>query len=684
VTEILDRTERTSRHAGGISETLVPMLDDLARAFGCDRGLMVVYDQHRHVLRGASGYNVPAELVDAFEIPISEHPSVLVAALESGEPQRVDSIARDPRVHETSRHILGEAGFQHAVVVPMHGTQSEPLGVVILSRQQPFGQQELRGLVAVTNRARDVLARARDAEELRDAGEAEAIEKEWLWWMVNAPQDPVVLTSEGNDILMRNQQAERLFLAHDDDSAGRRHAIWMNNFLFTAALSSWKLEPTAPAAPREVTLVDPTEGTEIVYEVIARAATNYRDGSRGTISVLRDVTGLRHVAEELARGQQQLQTAGEAVRIERDRLELVLRSVPNPIVVLGGGDQPMTMNAAALRLFGGVRGQPGPADRPRQIQLSNEMRLTSFISQFNLEPGKRRSGELALTDPETEEPLEMAITATEVRDHHGAVVGIVAAIQDIGRLRELERRRVEQVLFDSEKLAATGRLAASIAHELNNPLEAIQNSLYVLVERIPEDHPDRPFVEIARKETARMSRILREMLGFYRPKLEMVETNVNQLVEEAESLLQKRLRDRGVKLDKRLDPELPAIRASSDQIKQVILNLMLNAADAMPDGGVATVTTTLIGGARIGLPSGRSVQIQMRDTGVGIPEEHLQRVFEPFFSTKGAKGSGLGLWVSSGIVQAHGGSLQVRSVTGRGTVFTIVLPVEGPPKESAA
>ncbi len=657
------------------------MLDEVARAFGCDHGLVVVYDALSGSLRGASGFNVPAELVASFQLPITEEPSILVTALESGEPVRVDSLARDQRVHETSRAILLEAGFDRAVCVPVHSAAGEPLGVVVLSRPQPFGTQELRALAAVTGRARDALTRARDATESREASESDAVEKEWLWWMVNAQQDPVVLTDEGNEIGLRNAPAERLFMARDDDSEGRRHAVWMNNFLFTAALSSWKLEPATASSPREVTLVDPTEGTEIVYEVIARPATNYRDGSRGTVSVLKDVTGLRHVAEELARGQQQLQTAGEAVRVERDRLELVLRSVPNPIVVLGGEDQPMNMNAAALRLFGGRDARSTVGGRAQQLQISNETRLTSFISGFTLDPGERKTDELAITDPETEDPLEMSVTATEVLDHRGAVIGVVAALQDIGRLRELERRRVEQILFDSEKLAATGRLAASIAHELNNPLEAIQNSLYVLLERVPEGHPDRGFVEIARKETARMSRILREMLGFYKPQLEMGKTDVNALVEDAEALLAKRLRERGVKLDKRLDLELPVIRASADQLKQVILNLLLNAADAMPQGGTITLTTTVIGGARIGLPSGRSVQVQVRDTGVGISEEHLQRVFEPFFSTKGAKGSGLGLWVSSGIVQAHGGTLQVRSVMGRGTVFTLVLPVEGPSKD---
>jgi signal transduction histidine kinase len=329
-----------------------------------------------------------------------------------------------------------------------------------------------------------------------------------------------------------------------------------------------------------------------------------------------------------------------------------------------------------MRLFGAERDRPIPAsDRRRQIVLANETRFTSFISQKRLEPGSRKTGEIALTDPETEEPLEMAVTSAEITDPRGAVVGTVAVLQDIGRLRELERRRVEQVLFDSEKLAATGRLAASIAHELNNPLEAIQNSLYVLVERTPE---------IARKETARMSRILREMLGFYRPALEMSDTDLNGLINEAEGLLAKRLRERNVRLDKKLDSHLPPIKASADQLKQVLLNLFLNAGDAMPDGGAITVATTLIGGSRIGMPNARSVQLQVRDSGMGIPEEDLPHIFEPFFSTKGKKSSGLGLWVSSGIVQAHGGALQVRSVPGRGTTFTIVLPVEGPQAKEKA
>jgi signal transduction histidine kinase len=253
-------------------------------------------------------------------------------------------------------------------------------------------------------------------------------------------------------------------------------------------------------------------------------------------------------------------------------------------------------------------------------------------------------------------------------------------MQDVGRLRELERRRLEQVLFDTEKLAATGRLAASIAHEINNPLEAVQNSLYLLSRSVPEGAPERSFLDIATRETQRMSRILRQMLGFYRPTTSMAPTDVNALVAEAETLVAKRLREHGVRIEKELQPTLPLVQASADQLKQVLLNLFLNATEAMPTGGRLIVTTQTGGGDFDAQPPD-VVRVEVRDTGTGINEEAMARIFEPFFSTKMEKGTGLGLWVSHGIVQAHGGTLKVRSRSGQGTTFTITLPIGGPPAD---
>jgi signal transduction histidine kinase len=503
-----------------------------------------------------------------------------------------------------------------------------------------------------------------------------ATEKEWLFWMINGFADPVVLTDVDNAIILQNTRAESLFKSNADDSEGKRRAISTNNSLFSAALSASVLEQnTASRATHDLTLVDPIEGTELLFEMRTMPATNYYNGARGTVAVLTNITDLRHATEQVTQNVHRLQTVEEEVSLERDRLNLVLRSVPNPIILLDIDNQPILMNHEALRLF-----QASPLDRRggrAQISMANEARFTTFVSQLRLDPAQGMSGEIVLTDPDTREPLTIAVTSTDVRDELGAVVANVSVMQDVSRLRELERRRMEQVLFDSEKLAATGRLAASIAHEINNPLEAIKNALYLLTNKTSPDDPNAKFLQIATRETERVSRILRQMLGFYRaPKMEP--TDVNHLIEESESLIEKHLLQNRIKLDLDLDPALPPVVASADQIKQVLLNLMLNAQQAMPDGGTLFVTTRVSHGADPEFLMSDSVQIQIRDTGNGILEEHLPHIFEPFFSTKDEKGTGLGLWVSQGIVQAHGGSIKLRSRPGRGTSFRVTLPIGGP------
>jgi two-component system, NtrC family, sensor kinase len=198
-----------------------------------------------------------------------------------------------------------------------------------------------------------------------------------------------------------------------------------------------------------------------------------------------------------------------------------------------------------------------------------------------------------------------------------------------------------------------------------------------LTKRIGDDDPSAKFLQIATKETERVSRILRQMLGFYRaPKMEP--TDVNRLIEESEGLIEKHLRQNHVRLHNDLDPHLPPIVASADQIRQVLLNLILNGQQAMPDGGTIFVSTRVSRDADPEFLVADSVHIQVRDTGSGIDPELVPHIFEPFFSTKDVRGTGLGLWVSQGIVQAHGGSIKLRSRAGRGTVFSVALPIGGP------
>jgi nitrogen-specific signal transduction histidine kinase len=665
------------------------MLEGLSRALGYRRAVVALYDPARGALRGLVGLNVPDALVESIEISLDEAQNPIVIAVREGSPVRVDDAGAEKHLREGVLSLLLEMEFSSFAVVPLRSSSEQfglatwegrdvpAVGVVILNKGEPITDTDVERLMPFATQAGTALVRASDVERLRDRTEQHAAEKEWLFWMINSFADPVVLTDANNDIILQNMRAETLFKSSPDDSPGKSRAIWMNNFLFTASLSTSVLEQNAAGrSTRDLTLVDPIEGTELLFEMRTLPATNYFNGARGTVSVLTNITDLRHATEQVTQNVHRLQSAEEEIRLERDRLNLVLRSVPNPIILLDIDNQPILMNHEAVRLF-----QSSPLDSHRgrraQICISNEAKFTSFVSQLRLDPAQGMTGEIVLTDPDTREQLTMAVTSTEVRDELGAVAATVSVMQDVSRLRELERRRIEQILFDSEKLAATGRLAASIAHEINNPLEAIKNSLYLLSNKLPADDPNTKFLQIATKETDRVSRILRQMLGFYRaPKMEP--TNINRLIEESEALIEKHLRQHRVRLENDLDPSLPQVIASADQIKQVLLNLMLNGQQAMPDGGTLFVSTRAAHGTDPEFLMSESVHIQVRDTGKGIPEEDLPHIFEPFFSTKDEKGTGLGLWVSQGVVQAHGGSIKLRSRQGRGTTFSVTLPIRGP------
>jgi signal transduction histidine kinase len=696
-----------------LHQTLGTMLDGLSRAFGYSRALVVLYDRERGVLRGSIGFNVPEDIAGALEVSIEERDHPLVAALHQARPIRVEDVGADTRLDEHHKALLLELGISSLVLVPLHsvaeassprspspdvapsaGPGSAPQartaqsqapsredlapGVILLSKDGGISDADMEVLMPFANQAGATPASARNVELFRDSIEPYAVENEWLWWMVNSVSDPVVVTDAQNDIIRQNRQAELIFRVRPEDGEGKKNAIRMNNVLFAAALSTANLEHGATGSSRELSLVDPIEGSELIFEVIFQPAFHYRLNATGMVSLLKNVTDLSYATEQLSQNVQRLQSADEQVRRERDRLDLVLRNVPNPIIVTDNEDHIAQMNQEAVRLFQAPAGQQENG-RKTQVAASNSAKFVSLVSQLRLESEQINSGELSLIDPDTDEALVMAVSSTDILDDLGSYIGNVSVLQDLTRLRELERRRVEQQLFESEKLAATGRLAASIAHEINNPLEAITNSLYLLLRRASPQDPNHQFLEIAMKETDRVSRILREMLGFYRPEVSTAPTDINSLILEAESLIEKELRQKGVRIHNDLSAEVPSIMASADQLKQVLLNLLLNAQDSMPEGGNIFVSTRSARDAEPGYLVSRSVVIQIRDTGSGIPEEHLSNIFEPFFSTKQTqKGTGLGLWVSLGIVQRHGGTITPRSRPGQGTTFTISLPIAGP------
>jgi len=243
------------------------------------------------------------------------------------------------------------------------------------------------------------------------------------------------------------------------------------------------------------------------------------------------------------------------------------------------------------------------------------------------------------------------------------------------RTREL--KAAEQKLIQSDRLASLGQLSATVAHEINNPLSGVLN-LSMLMQRILKDdgipsgrvQEFRGYLSQVSAETARAGRIVSDLLAFSRrSRPQRGSTDLNAIVATTASLLSHKLQLMGVSLDLRLQEDLPAVSCDGSQMQQVLMNLIMNGAEATHAGGHVSVRTR-------SAPDAREIVLEVRDDGAGIAPEHLPRIFDPFFSTKEAgRGVGLGLSVVYGIVQAHGGEIEVDSRVGAGTTFRVTLPL---------
>jgi two-component system NtrC family sensor kinase len=263
-----------------------------------------------------------------------------------------------------------------------------------------------------------------------------------------------------------------------------------------------------------------------------------------------------------------------------------------------------------------------------------------------------------------------------LEDQAGAIVGTLSSGTDI-----TDHKRTEAELIRSEKLASLGQLAAGVAHEVNNPLAGILVYIKLLLKRYKENKLQTPETEeqlekIAR-ETERCSRIIKNLLDFSRQtKVTLRLVDVNDVIEATLSIIAHQISLENIRAQKELSPSLPSVLADFDQIQQALMNVMLNAAQAMPDGGDLTITTSLATAVRLGDSARDAVRITISDTGIGIPQENLDKLFTPFFSTKDkGKGVGLGLSVVHGIIERHHGKIEIESDPGAGTTFSIYLGI---------
>jgi len=278
---------------------------------------------------------------------------------------------------------------------------------------------------------------------------------------------------------------------------------------------------------------------------------------------------------------------------------------------------------------------------------------------------RRKDGEL----------IEGDLSASLIYDEKGNEIASVGIFKDLReRLRiERELQKMQEALLQSEKLAAMGRLTSQIAHELNNPIYGIMNTLELLKTEISPESKRRRILDLSLSEIQRLSEMLRNMLSFSKPEEEKRRPiKIDELIEGILLMMEKQMRESNIQVETSFDPDIPEIMASTNQMRQVMLNLIKNAKEAMPKGGNLFIRT--------GKEDNR-VLIHIQDTGMGIPEEIRDKIFEAFFTTKQkVKGVGLGLSVCYGIIKDHGGEIKVESEEGKGTTFVISLPIESKPR----
>jgi two-component system nitrogen regulation sensor histidine kinase GlnL len=272
-------------------------------------------------------------------------------------------------------------------------------------------------------------------------------------------------------------------------------------------------------------------------------------------------------------------------------------------------------------------------------------------------------------------PIPVSIVTAPITGRSGNVEAAVAVLRDLSRIRQLEEE-----VRRGETLAAAGRMAVGLAHEIRNPLGAIRGAVQLLGKELGEETHWREYTDVLMKEVDRVNRILESLLDLGRPvQLRLGPLNLHQLLERVALLSEEMAASRNVRIVRRYDPSLPPILVDEDRILQVFHNLVRNAIEAMPRGGRLTLTTRpsmspLFAKVDLGSGARHFVEVQVADEGEGIPEALKDKIFDPFVTTK-ERGLGLGLALCHRILEDHKGAIQVESVPGKGTTVSCFLPI---------
>jgi PAS domain S-box-containing protein len=370
----------------------------------------------------------------------------------------------------------------------------------------------------------------------------------------------------------------------------------------------------------------------------------------------------------------------DRIQIERELqktnafLNNIIRSSVDGIVVVDIKGVPLLFNEGAERILGykaeEIIGNPENFRKFYPPMVAAEMMRRMRSAEYG-SPDKLNTTRLTFINKDGEEvPVNFSATIIRERGQEVGSVGIFSDLREILKVHQ-ELEAAQSQLVHTEKIASLGRMAAGVAHEINNPLAGILIYAELLKRDLQEEAAYRENLDVIINQTMRCQQIVNRLLDFSRQSLGQKKLfDVNDLIQRSVELISHQAFFHNIKVVRQLDQGLPQIIGDPGQLQQVFTNLLLNAADAMAGSGTITITTQPA-------PQGEGVVLKFADTGTGIPPDVIDKIFEPFFTTKPpGQGTGLGLSIVYGVMQRHGGSIEAESRPGEGTTFTVWLPLE--------
>ena len=655
---------------------------------GAKQAICAQVDQASERLVITAGFGLSPAGIEPMSIDLEAREHPLVVALSAAHPVAVT--VSDEATLE-SLQLGGPAvavAFQGLV-----GEERRPGGVLLASPASPETARVLEWLAEVLGHRLVRLLWYRQLTRDRTL----------LFGIVNAVPDPVILTDSEGRLIIANSRAESLFASRSEQSEGRRRAVELNNMLFSAALGQSALKDAAPDR-RELLLVDPVEGSDLLFELLSTLAGDSREGM-GIVSVLRNVSDLQRATEEIEANYVRQRVAESQARAERDRLDLIIDSVADPIVVTDPSGNIQMMNAPADRLFTEAAG--ATADEHQRVR-ANDANFTSFVSNvfFGLSELRYRGG-INLVDVKTGAPVPVeAVSGQILSEQHGELTAVVTILHD--RTEALERERLYEELkrasgeLERKVREATAELVrqnellrrqavqleqasalksqflANMSHEFRTPLNAILGYTSMLLKGVLGPLDDEQAEGLARVDSngRHLLGIINDILDISRIEagrmpLRLSEFGLPELVGEVLAEVEPIVAQSSVHIEATVDQRLPAVQSDRQKVKQIVLNLLTNAVKFTPSG---TITLSARYDPRV-----REVAVTVADTGIGIAAEDHERIFEDFQQadsspTRTHGGAGLGLSICRRLATMLGGKIQLESAPGIGSTFTVVLP----------